>query len=706
MEQHDYTEHHHLREKLTILKSPLVPHKSDHHHPGSSGNSLPNLEDFGERDTPNLQRHDDASTLETFFDLFFAANYTVFTHNQSVTNHSRFKAYVGYFCLLWLTWFVTTLYDVRFVTDSIFERTARAAQLGVLVGFAVVAPSFDPDHQEVPTMRTMSIILCISRAVLAIEYGSILWHCRKYKKARVPLWISVAINVAASAIYLGITFRFHHTRSRVFMTWYFISGAEAVLTLLISNFYDILSFTKTHLMKRMSLLTVLILGDGTISIAENIVEIVEKPGHWNPTIIGIVTAATATVYFVFLIYFDWMKQLWSILHLPFNLALVLFMAGFEQFIIWSKIVETFNHLGSNWILWDIPALMTATTAEVQRNITDVTNEFFTEFHPKSPELIETVREAIKNITHLPNTLWPELAKFEQTDSEAVFGNGTAAESLLEIVTVILSSMSNAVFETFEIEMGAEIKTKGSEGSESTAGVVPNANAQFQIKVQAKTWQRYRLVFAYGYIAAGSALILMTVLTIVSRIHPWKVWPLIRTIIYILLGIGVGLVAILFYHPDQALDFLFSSWVLPTVTFLWFAVLCITHIGHTTPLLFKKKSNMNLHRNLYRSKGFDRGDGPYLQVGEPQGPWNDRGERSLDMEMSRHSNTAAGSIRVVGQQDGYPQSYGSHYSETEPAEWGGHTAPPRDLTTGGDIAAQQRSLLHYGETEYRGAGQHH
>lgn len=85
--------------------------------------------------------------MEIFFDLFFAANYSVFSENQEVTNHARFKAYVGYFwyalplwpsiadaadifarllltfpslSLLWLTWFLVTLYDVRFVTDSIF----------------------------------------------------------------------------------------------------------------------------------------------------------------------------------------------------------------------------------------------------------------------------------------------------------------------------------------------------------------------------------------------------------------------------------------------------------------------------------------------------------------------------------------------------------------------------------------------------------
>lgn len=35
--------------------------------------------------------------LEIFFDLFFAASYTVFSKNQSVTSSSRIAGYIGYF---------------------------------------------------------------------------------------------------------------------------------------------------------------------------------------------------------------------------------------------------------------------------------------------------------------------------------------------------------------------------------------------------------------------------------------------------------------------------------------------------------------------------------------------------------------------------------------------------------------------------------
>jgi hypothetical protein len=84
--------------------------------------------------------------LEVFFDLFFAANYTVFSKTQSVTSAARIGAYIGYFrlvgttkdqaigirlawltvvSLMWFTWLAVALYDVRFVTDSIFGTVER-----------------------------------------------------------------------------------------------------------------------------------------------------------------------------------------------------------------------------------------------------------------------------------------------------------------------------------------------------------------------------------------------------------------------------------------------------------------------------------------------------------------------------------------------------------------------------------------------------
>lgn len=82
---------------------------------------------------------------------------------------------------------------------------------------------------------------------------------------------------------------------------------------------------------------------------------------------------------------------------------------------------------------------------------------------------------------------------------------------------------------------------------------------------------------------------MTILTIISRVNPWKRWHAIRTVIYLVLALGVGLVAILYYHPAKAETYLFSPWVLPTITLVWVVVLVLTHIHNPPPLFFRQSA---------------------------------------------------------------------------------------------------------------------
>jgi len=89
-------------------------------------------------DNPQFHRHAEATNAELFYDLFFVANLTVFTGVHEVTDKSTLAQYIGFFCVLWFTWYQVGLYDVRFSMDSLFERVAKALQFDVMIGFAYV----------------------------------------------------------------------------------------------------------------------------------------------------------------------------------------------------------------------------------------------------------------------------------------------------------------------------------------------------------------------------------------------------------------------------------------------------------------------------------------------------------------------------------------------------------------------------------------
>lgn len=126
-----------------------------------------------------------------------------------------------------------------------------------------------------------------SRLGLTIEYGSILWHVRKFKKVHLAFYLQMSIHFIAAMIYLGVTFRFTDTHhSNVFVTWYIVGAMEALLTFGLSIHYSVLSLSKTHLMNRMFLLSVIILGDSIVVIADKVVIIVDAPDSWGKLILS------------------------------------------------------------------------------------------------------------------------------------------------------------------------------------------------------------------------------------------------------------------------------------------------------------------------------------------------------------------------------------------------------------------------------------
>jgi low temperature requirement protein LtrA len=89
------------------------------------------------------QRHE-ANSIELFFDLFFVANLATFTAYHSITDGDYLLGYIGFFGILWSTWFQITLHDVRFARDSLYERVCKTIQFICFVGLALVGSQFNP----------------------------------------------------------------------------------------------------------------------------------------------------------------------------------------------------------------------------------------------------------------------------------------------------------------------------------------------------------------------------------------------------------------------------------------------------------------------------------------------------------------------------------------------------------------------------------
>lgn len=236
------------------------------------------------------------------------------------------SSYVGFFCILWFTWYQVSLYDLRFFADSIFERTCKALQFGVMVGFSVVGPQWEPNEEQndFKTFRSFSLILMVSRVVLCLQYGSAFWFTRRYQKTKLPLLMvctqilfrkssndllklilclqvmgSYAISAVVYAILTAIFPRNvlggEFVRTYAYIGFYIVAIAETAVTTAISCYWRIISFKGTHLVQRMSLLTLIILGEGVIGSTKSIAKIVQNNETFSGPVVGQIISAVLII---------------------------------------------------------------------------------------------------------------------------------------------------------------------------------------------------------------------------------------------------------------------------------------------------------------------------------------------------------------------------------------------------------------------------
>jgi hypothetical protein len=103
----------------------------------------------------------------------------------------------------------------------------------------------------------------------------------KYAKLYLPLGLMFLIYAVAMGAFGAMTpaFRGEDKSHRlVYLAWYGIAFLEAVFVVTISCNWRMLSFKKTHLMERMSLLTIIVIGEGAIGVTKTVGKLMSKQG--------------------------------------------------------------------------------------------------------------------------------------------------------------------------------------------------------------------------------------------------------------------------------------------------------------------------------------------------------------------------------------------------------------------------------------------
>lgn len=207
------------------------------------------------------------------------------------------KSYVGFFALLWFTWLQVTLYDARFSVDSIFERVCKALQFGVMIAFAVVGTQFNTKDtaKYAVVFQQFSVIMLVSKVILVIQYGYVLYWVRGYRKIVTPLLIHMFSYAIGAVVCLCVVFIFDkEKKSNAYFAWYIVAVGEALAVFISSSRWRSVSFKRTHLHERVGLLTLIILGEGVIILTKSMTY-VTKGGNYSSAVIGQIISSTVII---------------------------------------------------------------------------------------------------------------------------------------------------------------------------------------------------------------------------------------------------------------------------------------------------------------------------------------------------------------------------------------------------------------------------
>ncbi|KAF2647659.1 hypothetical protein K491DRAFT_723245 [Lophiostoma macrostomum CBS 122681] len=601
---------HHEEKPLSFFASPLLSHSANqghayapaetHHSHTPSIHSSNDLEhqktadtthvpfqntDCDLHDSPSFHRHAEATTAELFYDLFFVANLTTFTSVLEINDKNSLTAYIGFFSLLWLTWYQVSLYDVRFSSDSVFERAAKAIHFGVMVGFAVIGPQWKPG-QELPDYdiyRAFGLILMVSRFTLFAQYAVTLYYTRQYKKTIVPILAIMGSTLVAAILYGALTPVFPKDKtaldqygepyflsqkSEAYIAWYVIGLSETLVTVCVSCIWRVISFKGTHMVQRMSLLTLIILGEGIIVICKSISKIVKNEFLWTAAVVGQVIAAVLIIYFLYMLYFDRMQeehfgsikqQIWSFGHFPLHTVLVLVLQGVSLLIIWTQAVSALNYLATD--IYSVADHMgnlsyaNGSDLAYDLNYTLYANVYW--YIPKGVD-VSTEEDQVYSLM------------FDISDSYdyvlADQSNETAIDDLYNDVNEVFALSVKSLFDTFSVSLPKD-KSKKKEDKALDVDVL-----------FAKYVGVFDLVFQYVFISGGLALILITVMGFLSLPgSKRKPSEYARLGINGACGLGLTLISLLKYNANLEGNFLASTGMIPTLMAVYFLCVLANHV---------------------------------------------------------------------------------------------------------------------------------
>lgn len=430
-----------------------------------------------------------------------------------------------------------------------------------------------------------TLVLMASRIVLVLQYVQTGFLIRDHIKTNKPMFLLIILYLGAAVIYgsLAVTFT-QHARQAVavpdpgmlpewqlkakshhkgWIAWYVVGMMECILATVISCTWREIGYKGTHLIQRMSLLTLIILGEGVITLAKACQSIARITSlTWNTTNVVDLICAILILYFIYQLYFDWIQeeehfgtirqQVWAGLHMVLHLCLVLAVQGLGLCLLWGATVVEYHHFTN---------LAKPIEAAMAHNNSAAFTESVYAWSNWSHTIMRDEGINAKDMASVLASVNDNIS-IDSAMKYLTFGNESASKALeLMLYTNFLAIWTMTGFNK---------RNMTEEGEQLLAGSINVAEWEFNGKRQAKIGKvggMFRLTYIYFFVSLGIVVLVCALLASLSQ-REKKFYHKIRIAASLLIGLIICLLATIPVTKGHAFyNYIMSPWLLPSVTLL-------------------------------------------------------------------------------------------------------------------------------------------
>lgn len=368
---------------------------------------------------------------------------------------------------------------------------------------------------------------------------------------------------------------------------------SGVLTVLISVFFRVISFKHAHLTERLSLLTLIVTGEGIIGLSKSLSCITKANKSTSANDIGAVIAAVLLLYLIWMLYFDQLdeegkmgtirQQIWALLHFPLHCAIVLMVEGNTSLIPWNSAVQGLN------LVWSVrPGPDGAPSTSFADN---------SAFVSYLNDSMWQISDYFKAYTLADEYDWTvNITSINDIVQNTTFNSADYSSAIAPIVDEMFDYAENFVFKAHDATMSKMIKVSTSKAS---ASAHDSLDSMYEI---------YDVVTLYFYVAAGTTLLLLSAMYWFGKPHHTRSeagGPIVRVIIGSLL-IGSGCLAVYADTGTTGYKFQQSTLLIPIVAVAYLVVIAFdtaftffSEHPDTGAIIFHWKDRPHHHHHHHR-----------------------------------------------------------------------------------------------------------